>query len=196
MEHNDAVELLNGDQNAFVFDLGTFAGFSFRDQQAIERTLTAQEVVNWNHDKQGEAEFWPSGDKPEVALIFSGRSSVHASEILALHGLLEVLNEDSSLPYLRIHHALAVLGESILTLTTKDLDDQNLHIFEGTNFIDLRREAAFELFELYFPKEYKVWEKSLCDGLIFDEDRFLDSPVWSVEEATLGSRKYLMISPR
>ena len=177
-----------------VFEFGTFEGFNFRHDRAIERTLTAEEVVNWDHDKNGEAEFWPAGDQPEVALIFSGRSSVHAAELRALNNLLELLNEDSSLPYLRIYYAVRVLAENLLTLKISQLDDLNLHIFEGTSFIDLRREAAFELFELYFEPEYKVWEKSLCDGLIFDHDRFLDSPCWSVEEAALHDRKFLIIA--
>jgi hypothetical protein len=39
-----------------VFDLGTFEGFNFRSQSVIERVLTAGEVVEWNHDRDGEAE--------------------------------------------------------------------------------------------------------------------------------------------
>ena len=38
-------------------DLGTFEGFNFRDQAAIMRRLTAEDVVNWDHDGDGEAEF-------------------------------------------------------------------------------------------------------------------------------------------
>lgn len=69
-----------------------------------------------------------------------------------------------------------------------------MRCFEGTSFLDLRREAAFELFELYYLEEYRVWEKSLCDGLIFDPDRFLDSPTWSVEEIELNGSKALIVA--
>ena len=53
---NEAAEKINIPQT-LRFDLGTFEGFNFRDQSAIERELTAEEVVNWNHDGDGEAEF-------------------------------------------------------------------------------------------------------------------------------------------
>ncbi len=65
-------------------DLGSFEGFSFRGQQAIERDLSAEEVVNWDHDGDGDAEFWPAGDCPGVQLVFSEASSVNAREIVAL----------------------------------------------------------------------------------------------------------------
>src|ERR1043166_7862522 len=83
------------DAKTLCFNLGTFEGFNFRTQSAINRTLTAAEVVEWNHDKRGEAEFLPSGDRPEVALVFKGRSSVTGSELLELDRLLHELGGDS-----------------------------------------------------------------------------------------------------
>ena len=79
-------------------------------------------------------------------------------------------------------------------LTCDKIEDLPIQIWEGTSFLDLRKEAAFELFELYYPEEYRVWEKSLCDGLIFDRDLFLDSPTFSVEEIEMGSRKALIVA--
>ncbi len=178
------------------FDLGTFEAFNFRTQSAVERLLTADEVVNWDHDADGEAEFWPSGENAGVALLFSHRSAVTATELLNLDGLLKQLGDDSIALYLRSHHAVNVCGEDLAGLTPAQVEDQPSHIFEGSSFIDLRREAAFELFELYYPDEYRVWQKSLCDGLIFDPDRFLDSPVWSVEEIELTDRKALVVAPQ
>jgi len=64
----------------------------------------------------------------------------------------------------------------------------------GSNFTDLRQEAAYQLFELFYPDEYKAWEKTTCDGLIFDTDRFLDSPVFSVEEVKLGNEVALLVA--
>jgi len=78
--------------------------------------------------------------------------------------------------------------------TYEQVEDQPLSIFLGTSFLDLRRQAAFELFELYYPDAYRVWNESLCDGLIFDEDRFLDSPSWHVEELELGDTKALIVA--
>ena len=185
---------LTGATVALHSNLGTFEGFNFRLNGAIDRILTAEEVVNWEHDAHGEAEFWPSGDHAGVALLFKHKTAVTASELQALDCLLQDLGDDSDYNFLRIHHAVNCCGYELAKLTVEMIEDQSLHVFQGTSFIDLRREAAFELFELYYPDEYKVWEKSLCDGLSFDEDRFLDSPSWHVEEVELGDTKALIVS--
>ena len=178
------------------FDLGTFEGFNFRNQSAIEKILTADEVVHWDHDKDGEAEFWPSGDNAEVALIFHDQSSVTFSELVGLDNLLHELGGDETENVLKIYHALTSGGAGLSTLTASEVEDSNIHFFLGDSFIDLRKEAAYELFENYWPEAYKAWESCNCDGLIFDVDRFLDSPSWSVEEVTMGDRKVLLVCPQ
>ena len=69
-------------------DLGEFEGFNFRNQTAIYPNLTAREVVDWDHDGEGEAEFWPAGDHSGVAALFSQKSAVSGSELKALDDLL------------------------------------------------------------------------------------------------------------
>lgn len=183
------------DQNkTTAFDFGTFEGFNFRNQSAIFKPLTTDDVINWDHDRDGEAEFWPSGDKPEVQLLFKLRSSVTASEVVQLDNLLQELGNDSTEHYLRIFYAINVQGAKLETLGAQDIESQNLDLFTGDNFLDLRKDTAYELFELCYPEEYKVWEKSTCDGLIFDTDHFLDSPSFYVEEVTIGSQQWLLIS--
>jgi hypothetical protein len=179
-----------------IHDLGTFEGFSFRHQCAIEHILTADEVVAWDHDRQGEAEFWPSGDHAGVRVIFAGQSAVTASELIALDQLLNDLGGDSDDNFLRVHHSLARHGACITTLNVQQVEDDAPHIFIGSNFTELRQQAAYELFELYYPDAYAVWEKCACDGLIFDTDRFLDSPSWSVDEVEMGDQKALLIAPQ
>ena len=196
MEQNQDANLATTAPYVLHFGLGTFEGFNFRHQGAIDRLLTAEEVVNWDHDADGEAEFWPSGDHAGVSLLFSSKSTVTASELTALDGLLLELGEDSNSAFLHIHYLVNTYGEDIAKLTAVKIWDLGLHVFEGASFLDIRREAAFVLFELYYPEEYTVWEKSHCDGLIFDEDRFLDSPSWSVEEITLGDAKALIVAPQ
>jgi hypothetical protein len=184
------------DDEAIQFDLGTFEGFNFRSQSAILQNLTVSEVVAWDHDRQGEAEFWPAGDRPEVAIVFNHRTSISGAELLELDRLLQELGDDSTVNFLRIHYAVNICGEDLSGLSREDIEDQNLDVFLGSSFIDLRREAAFQFFELYYPDEYRVWEKSICDGLIFDTDRFLDSPSFFVEEVTLGDEKALLVAPQ
>ena len=65
------------------FDFGSFEGFNYQFQFAINERLTADHIVNWDHDQKGEADFWPSGDSPGVSLVFKD-TSVTAYDILAL----------------------------------------------------------------------------------------------------------------
>jgi hypothetical protein len=177
-----------------TFDFGTFEGFNFRSQCAIPRHLTAAEVVAWDHDRDGEAEFWPVGDAPAVALLFKHRASATAAELLDLDRLLHELRGDSAANYLRVHYAVNVRGARLDTLTREAVEDLPLDIFVGTDFCDVRRTAAYELFELYYPEEYRVWEQSLCDGLTFDPDHFLASPIFRVEEVDLGEQVAVLVA--
>jgi hypothetical protein len=182
--------------NSLNFDLGTFEGFNFRTQSAIENSLSAEEVIAWDHDHAGEAEFWPSGDNAGVRLVFQGQSSVTASEISALDALLSGLGDDSPETFLRVYYTVQVSGASIREVQVSQIEDQDIHLFIGDSFIEIRQKAAYELFELYYPEAYAIWEKTYCDGLIFDTDRFLDSPGWSVEELSYGDNKVLIVSPQ
>ena len=178
------------------FSLGTFEGFNFRSQSAIPRILTADEVVGWDHDRQGEAEFWPAGDRAEMRVLFNHRSSITAVELLALDRLLNELSGDSAVNFLRIHYAVNIQGGDLADLNREGVENQGADVFLGSNFTDLRRDTAYELFELYYPEEYRMWEKSCCDDLDFDPDRFLDSPTWFVEEVHLGDQVALLVAPQ
>ena len=184
------------DQEAIRSNLGTFEGFNFRKQSAIFTSLTASDVVNWDHDRKGQAEFWPSGDRPEVALLFKGENAITSSELLDLDRLLCQLGGDSPENFLRIHYAVNNCGGALGELSSTDVEDRNISLFFGTSFMDLRRSAALELFELYHSDEYRVWERSTCDGLTFDKDPFLDSPSFFVEEIVLGDQKALLVAPQ
>ena len=175
-------------------DLGEFEGFNFRHQAAIEHGLTAQEVVNWDHDQQGEAEFWPAGDHDGVALVFRGQSRVTCSELLALDLLLTGLGGDSLENFARVYYVVRIRGSDLSQLTVSEIEDQFLHVFLGTSLYDLRKEAAYELFELYWPELYKSWESCPLDGLQFDTDIFLDSPQFFTEEVELGETKCLLVA--
>ena len=176
------------------YDFGLFEGYNFRSQSAIDRILTTQEVVDWNHDRQGEAEFWPAGNKPEISALFEGQSSVTAAELLALSHLLEELGGDTVENYLAVYFAVNIQGGNLGELKSEGVQDRAPSCFFGSNFTDVRREAAFELFELYYPELYQAWESTPCDGLIFDTDRFLDSPSWTVVEVKLGSQVAVLVA--
>ena len=184
---------LQEEKQELRFDLGTFEGFNFRSQSAMWPNRSADDVVNWDHDLEGEAEFWPSGDNDGVQLLFKNSSSVTAAELRALDELLDELGGDSDVNFLRIHYAMSVCGGDLEELSAGQIEDQNLQIYFGDCFTDARNEAAHELFELYYPEEFRVWEKSQCDGLVFDAGRFLDSPGFSVEEVRIGNKAVLLV---
>ena len=177
------------------YDFGRFEGFNFRSQSAIEELLTVNEVLAWNHDQRGEAEFWPTGDRLELGLVFKDRSTVTASELMALASLLDELGGDSGENFLAVYFAIAVRGAGLTTLTATSVQDDAPQCFLGEHFIDVRREAASELFEQYYPELYQAWESTPCDGLIFDTNRFLDSPSWTVDEVRIGDRVAVLVAP-
>lgn len=177
-----------------AYDFGHFEGFNFRTQSAIERLLTAQDIVAWDHDRNGEAEFWTAGNKPEFFAVFGGGNTVTARELLELAALFDALGGDSTENYLAVYFAVAVLGGALGDITAEGIQDRAPHCFIGESFIDVRREAAYELFEQFYPELYQAWESTPCDGLIFDTDRFLDSPSWTVAEIRLGSRVALLVA--
>ena len=176
------------------YDLGNFEGFNFRDSGAIDRIVSAQEVVDWDHDGAGEAEFWPDGNHQGVWLVFKGQSSVSCMELMALDRLLADIGDDSEETFIKIHFCMDQLGIGLDELTADTVHDCNCMVFSGSNFLDVRKEAAFELFETFFPDEFAIWDKTLCDGLIFDEDRFLDSPGFSTLEIKFNGQVFLVVS--
>ena len=133
---------------------------------------------------------------PEVALIFNHRSSVPAAELLDLDRVLVELGGDTRYNFLQIHYALNLGGDALANLSAESVQDHCVQVFSGTNFLDVRRDAAHDLFEVYYPDEYRVWEKSLCDGLIFDHERFLESPCFCIEEVNLGDEVALLVAPQ
>lgn len=194
-QHSNPLATDNG-STAATLKLGTFEGFNFRENSAIEYGLSAHDVIHWAHDRDGEAEFWPAGDHAGVSFVFRGRSSVTGSELRHLGRLVDELQSDDIETFLKIGHALDVGSVGLPDLTREHIEDLDCQIFVGENFTDLRRNTAHELFELYYPEDYAMWERSHCDGLIFDTDRFLDSPAWSVEEVTIGDKVALIVSPQ
>lgn len=173
-------------------DLGTFEGFNFRDQCAIERTLTADQVVNWDHDANGEAEFWPSGDDPLVKGIFDG--NVTASDLTTLAEFLSQLDGDRTESLLRIQFAIHVQGGDLTKLTVRELEDNQPMFFYGDTMSDARKEAAFELFETFWPDLYKAWNEDHAGILDFDWYSFVDSPLWAIHEVKLGDKAILMVA--
>jgi hypothetical protein len=151
-------------------DLGGFEGFNFRDQCAIDRILTADEVLSWDHDAEGEAEFWPDGSNPFVSQMLD-RSSFSVSELREVVRIFDELDGDEH--DLVKACALVDRGSSLEEITRNAVDDSCLYVFGPCYFIDMEKEAAYELFEMFWPEAYKMWESNNVPGLSFDVDDFM-----------------------
>lgn len=182
----------NDSRESRLSTFGTFEGFNFRSQSAIEKRLTAQDVIQWNHDRDGEAEFWPSGDSNGVRLLWNG-ANITASDILTLVALLETMGGDDDESFLQIYSAINVLGNTLTDLSAEKVESLSIMVFRGTNFYDVRKEAAFHLFEMFYPELFKIWDETPCDGLRFDTDDFLDSPSWWTDEVQFGEEAVLLV---
>lgn len=134
-------------------DLGTFEGFNHKTQEAIYPNVTAQEMIDWDHDRKGEAEFWHSGDIPAIARILDS-DDVLPKDVVALDQLLSELGDDISV-LVRIIYLTEDNGHRLQELDAETVEDSPVTIFsDSVSFIDLRRTAAYELFELYYPEEF------------------------------------------
>lgn len=170
------------------FDLGLFEGFNFRSQSAIDRLLSAEEVLNWDHDADGEAEFWPDGSNPFVKKLLPG-SSCSAEEVRQVARIVEELDgEPTNLAkavYLRDR------GDALETISREIIDEACLYVFGPGWFFELQKEAALELFELLWPDAYKLWEEHAIPGLQFDSESFLEH--FSTLELKLAEGGYLVV---
>jgi len=172
-------------RSATVTNIGVFEGFNLREHSLIERTLSADEVIHWDHDARGETEFWPSGSHPGVNLLFTNRRTIHPWELVALHRILKQLGDNSIYILLRLHFVVNVLGVALDQVNAEMIADPIMMTLHGSCLYDLRKEAAYELFATYFSALHLSWEDCPTDGMRFEAEDFLDSPMWIVEEVEL-----------
>lgn len=152
-------------------DLGSFEGFNFRTQSAIPQILTAQQVIDWDHDANGEAEFWPHGDNGFVRAFVSG--NVTADELLELDRIFTEL-KDNEHEIAKAYYLKSCHGSELKDIDRQAIDNACLYVFGPGWRCDLEKEAAYELFEMFWPEAYKQWEANTVPGLQFDAEAFLN----------------------
>jgi hypothetical protein len=176
-----------------VLNLGTFEGYNFRKASAIDRLLTAQQVIGWKHDQHGEAEFWPSGDVPLLNLLFPQK--VKGCDLEKTTALIQQMDTDAEDALLQICFACQAREVDLEDLTIEKLEDMRPHVFEADVFHDASRDAAHELFETYWPDLYQAWEKDTVGILRFDWEDFLDSGMWYTLEIRIKGRCLFLVAP-
>lgn len=171
-------------------DLGFFEGFNFKTQSAICKQLTADDVINWNHDRQGEAEFWPEGSNVFVKQLLTCENCT-AGDLVEIDRIFSELGgneyELCKAVYLKSMH-----GEDLEHITRETIDDACLYVYGPNYFSDLEKEAAWDLFENLYPDAYKLAESYSVPGLTFDEEQFLSS-FTTLEIRTEQYRGYLVV---
>ena len=152
-------------------DLGYFEGFNFRDQCAIEKILTAEDVVNWDHDEDGEAEFWPEGSNVFVQALTDENCT--GSNLREIDRIFLELDEEE---HLLVKAVYLYQCESVaLTDITRDrVEDVRPFVYGPGYFSDLKKEAAWDLFENLYPEACEFTQKHHTPGLSFDEENFLN----------------------
>jgi hypothetical protein len=85
-------------------------------------------------------------------------------------------------------------GGSILDLDEDAVADLagNYQIFTGATFCDLYDEALHQIFEDYYPEEYKLTVEGHCPFIQIDRDA-LDGPEFATIELNLGEQKILAV---
>jgi len=151
-------------------DLGFFEGFNFKTQSAIDKQLTAEDVINWDHDEQGEAEFWPEGGNVFVKELVNGNCT--GNDLLEIDRIFSELHgceyELCKALYMKSMH-----GSELEQITRDAIDDECLYVYGPNYFSDLAKEAAWDLFENLYPEACKLVESYSVPGLSFDEEDFL-----------------------
>lgn len=171
------------------YDLGDFEGFNHEHQRPICPNPTAEQVVNWDHDTQGEAEFWPSGDNTGVKLCLPG-SSVTGSQIVALDNALEDFGGDTPENYAKIAYMIDNLHYAIEDVTESAFKHDCPQVCCGS-----LEEVAHDLFETYYPAAFKVWEEGHCPGLSFDWEDFMRHG-FSTSEYTIDGETFIIVTPQ
>ena len=170
-------------------DLGEFEGYNFREMSAIFPNHSAQEVIDWDHDGQGEAEFWPEGSNTFVRLLADGNCS--ASDLIEIDRIFSELDNNEQ-ELIKAVYLKQNNGLNLKDITREAIDDACLYVYGPGYFSDLREEAAWDLFEQFHPEAYKLIESWSIPGLGFDETDFL-STFSTLELKTKDYQGYLVV---
>ena len=175
------------------FELGTFAGYNLSHPVAMRRRLTAQEVVDLEHEVEDTAEFRPAGDRFEIRLIFGAGNPVSVAQLRSLDRVLQELGGDSIRNFLHLHSAIDDFNVDLATATARDIEHPDRHLFIGDDFFDLRDEAADALLAYYWPEGHRAAQSSHTAGLFSDSGRVLQWMMCTVEEVDLGDQLALIV---
>lgn len=179
------------------YDFGTFDGGHWPyEYNRFHDPITPQALIDWDVVTDGDAEFWPSGDKEEIALLFTRATEddydrILKADLIVLSKLLDHLGGDSLENYLRIRHAAKAHGGIVANVETAALDLLVVHIFVGDEIGDVRRRAVAAIEDRYQPQSWSVEGEESSDILTMIQR----SPAWTFEELTVSGKVAVIIAP-
>ena len=179
--------------NPLRYHFGTFKGAYWpTDHCWFENPVSTSEILDWDRDDQGEAEFWPTGDKPEMTVLFdTDNRIIRKEEIQGLANLLDHLGGDSPENYLRIRHATRRLRLSLNELPRQALEMLPLHIFVGATLAKAQDRAVADLSVRYRDIP---WQGPASDPRSF-LDQYRNDPAWGLETVAFGDKVALLVWP-
>jgi len=183
------------------YNLGTFGGYSFRDHCPIRRSLTADEVLNWNPATDGAAWFWPRGDHFGIAMVVGHSPGISVYDLQRVVRVLEELGGDSTENWMRIFYVVRDTPSLDLSqLEAGEILDREAHVFDRsmeTSWTELRRQAAVEVMRHRYPDAYQFLMAHHHEGFLFDPERFLNPQDWFIKEVeTESGRRVLIVISR
>ena len=195
------ITMMKAPKKSIRSNLGLFNGYDFRSQSKMDRLFSANEVINWDHHKDGDAQFRPSGDHKGVFEVFKRKDwyyepDLHKDyfenwEIQHLDELIDAYGDEPGTFAKIIWHLEK--GCRFLDVTISEIKEANLYVYRGENFLTLMKKAADEIFKILYPEDYKLSLNSCCRWLTFDHYRFLSGPIFSTMEITIGNENFLVV---
>jgi hypothetical protein len=173
--------------------LGTFKAVYLRDGILVRRTLSVDEVLGWDDEVRGGAEFRPAGDCRALSVLFKGR--VTPFELKRVVNLLDGAGGETQDTLLRIHFWVNVLEGAWKGLTVDWLKRVEVGVFYGASFFELHSAATYEVIE----KPLARWNRTLAHSEIakglHGADVMEPTLKFMFDEVDLGDTKALLTLP-
>ena len=180
-----------------TLDLGTFDGYNLEHDKSIIN-ISAADLILYDHELSGEAEFWPSGDNVGVRMVFKDlnlNGRVTGEMLLSLKKIILEMGGPSLTNYAILHHAIHYNGETLETISASELLDLNLHVFHSEKYEsnkELETRAAYELLELYYPEHLKMLNTPV-DGITFNPKHFLTCGIFGISEIKISDELTILV---
>jgi hypothetical protein len=172
--------------------LGTIEAVYLREGNLVRRTLSVDEVLDWDDETRSGAEFRPAGDCRALSVLFKG--SVTLFELKRVVDLLEGAGGETQDMILRIHFWVNVLAEGWQRLTVDWLKRAEVGVFYGASFFELHSAATYELIE----KPLARWNRTLAHSEVtkgLQDSEIQPTLKFMYDKVDLGDTKALLAMP-